>query len=274
MASSSSTAATTIPNLILVQDIVDNTFYYPVIHYQFDDDPEPPYTFPNDDSVTGVEIGLGPQDHTINYVRSVAGHFQVTDWEYQDNSGGDSTTTNTTHKPSHKVEYRRDSDTSTSGGGGGMTVSVHPTLSRGLHPESSTDNRNGSRRSAVRGNTEGEALYDNNKPLDDEPSLGKNPTDLSRSLMSLQKAALSDGNSLGKPLILKGIFADETIAQKAALGSASYHDAETVSQTIFERDLNTLENSADQTLQHLHSTMDYLARRSNAIQRFLEKDDF
>ncbi|KAJ1658101.1 hypothetical protein IWQ61_002613, partial [Dispira simplex] len=258
MASSSSTSTTTIPNLILVQDIVDNTFYYPVIHYQFDDDPEPAYTFPNDDSITGVEIGLGPEDHTVSYVRSVAGHFQITDWEYQNNSGGDSATTSNTHKPNHKVEYRRDSET---GAGGGMTVSVYPTSSRGLHRESPTDNRNASIWSAVLGTAEGETLHDTGKPSSDEPSSGKLPTDLSRSLMSLQKAALSDSKSLGKPLILKGIFADETIAQKSALENTSYRDIETASQTIFERDLAAFDSSADQTLRHLHNTMDYLARR-------------
>ncbi|KAJ1914521.1 hypothetical protein IWQ60_008782 [Tieghemiomyces parasiticus] len=72
-----------LPNLVLVQDAVDQTFYYPVVHYQFADDPDPVYPLPLDDSVTAVELYLGEDGATIEHFRSLASHFQLSGWEYQ-----------------------------------------------------------------------------------------------------------------------------------------------------------------------------------------------
>ncbi|KAJ1974206.1 hypothetical protein H4R35_003727 [Dimargaris xerosporica] len=77
-------AAPSLPSLVLVQDAVDKTFYYPIVHYQFADDPAPGFVLmPGDPAVTGIQIDLSADGRSVAQAHTFSSHFQLTDWAYQ-----------------------------------------------------------------------------------------------------------------------------------------------------------------------------------------------
>ncbi|KAJ1982229.1 hypothetical protein H4R33_005076 [Dimargaris cristalligena] len=69
----------TLPSLVIVQDAVDRSFYYPNVHYVFADDPEPD---PFAESVTAIDLYLNHDGDGVERFRSSSSHFQPTECEF------------------------------------------------------------------------------------------------------------------------------------------------------------------------------------------------
>ncbi|KAJ1978259.1 hypothetical protein H4R34_003275, partial [Dimargaris verticillata] len=205
-------AAPSLPSLVLVQDAVDKTFYYPIVHYQFADDPEPGFTLaPGDPGVTGIQIDLSADGRSVAQVHTLSGHFQLTDWACQSNQQDHSSPRPLSPSPPHHTTVL-----TTSSPKSPIPINLPNSAGQPAHLDGgASSEKNGTSISTQRRLSESASqLHD----LEHQPTvqqqmlprgrLYSNEHDmdhLAQSLMTLETAARTR-RTTGQTLLLKGMF--------------------------------------------------------------------